>query len=129
MAIVYGRLTDYELDKQGVDPYIETGGRRYRITELVRRHDGGANYQAKEVTESEPEPPEPEMPEPTVVVSVGGGVSVTHEYQDPPLPEPKPFKPIAPPLDVWARKNGWVGKGRISRAIREKYRETFGIDE
>ncbi len=138
MAIVYGRLTDYELEKQGKDPYIRTGGRTYRITELVHRHDGGANYQAKEVTESEPEPAEPTMPEPTPIVTVGGGISRTIEpqktsmvYKDPPLPEPKPFPKLPPPpLAKWAKDQGlYKGHGPVPKAAKDKYRETYGAEE
>jgi hypothetical protein len=131
VSITYGRLTPHELDKQGNDPYIEAGGRRYRITELVPRHDGGANYQAREVTESDPEPLEPQMPEPTPVVSVGGGVAVAHNpYVDPPLPEPRPFRPIVPTLAAWAKNEGlWAGVGRIPKSAKAKYVETFGIEE
>jgi hypothetical protein len=130
VAIVYGRLTPYELDKQGRDPYITTGGRRYRITELIARHDGGANYQAKEVTESEPEPPQPAMPEPTRPAGIENGALVVHQPPAEPAPEPEwtppEFPPIAPALTVWAREHGWSGIGRISNAVREAYKAEFG---
>lgn len=130
MAIVYGRLTDYELDKQGDSPYIEAGGRRYRITELVHLHGGGANYQAKEVTESDPEPPEPVLPEPTIVVAVGGGVAVEHGAPRPKVDEgPKVFAPIVPPLSAWAKRHGWAGVGRIPKVLIAKYNAEFGTQE
>lgn len=136
MAIVYGRLTPYELDKQGGNPYIRTGGRRYRITELVARHDGGANYQAQEVTESEPEPAEPTMPEPVQPVGIEDGAVVVHvpapaANAEPVEAEwsPPDFKPIAPPLTKWARDHGWSGIGRIPNAVREAYAAEFGTQE
>jgi hypothetical protein len=60
MSIIYGRFTESELDRRQGDPHVQVGARRYRITELVHRMDGGANYQAVEVDararEAEPEP-------------------------------------------------------------------------
>jgi hypothetical protein len=142
MAIVYGRLSQYELDKQGNDPYIETGGRRYRIIELVVRHDGGANYQAKEVTAHEPEPSSPQMPEPALPVGIEDGVQVVREpVAREPEPEkvadesveddyePPEFPRIVPPLNVWAREHGWVGTGRISKSVREAYEAEFGTKD
>jgi hypothetical protein len=137
MAIVYGRLTPYELDKQGRDPYIRTGGRRYRITELVPRHDGGANYQAKEVTESEPEPAEPVMPEPTYATGIEDGALVVHVPSPPETSmatteeewTPPEFPPIVPPLTKWARQHGWTGTGRIPKVIRLAYATEFGLKE
>src|SRR5262245_32410755 len=117
MAIIYGRFTDAELERRGDDPYVWEGDRCYQLTEVVRRMDGGANYQAKEYTG--PVAPAQPLPEADVVESE---------------PESEPYEPAAmdvpptgPPLKTWARENGWRGRGPISQPIRQKYIDEFGV--
>jgi len=117
VSIVYGRFTDAELEKRGSDPFVWEGGRRFRISELVRRMDGGANYQAKE-----------DDAMPVVPEDVG-----RFEPEPEPPPEPGTYEPaqvevppMGPPLKDWAKDNGWRGKGPISQFIRAKYIEEFG---
>lgn len=141
VSMVYGRLTPYELDKQGSDPFIMQGGRRYRITELVTRMDGGANYQAVEigvedlhdtllrVADQKDEPPAAMAPVP--VAPVPGGPEVEQGARariadpEPPLPDDG-LPPSPPSLKDWARTHGWRGVGPISAAIRQQYRDEFG---
>lgn len=113
MTLVYGRLTPYELEKQGKDPYLRMGGRTFRITELVPRMEGGANYQAVECEEVEAvawQPPEPERDEEPEVAA----------------PAAIEVPPVPPLLRDWAKEHGWRGRGPISLYIRKKYEEEFG---
>jgi hypothetical protein len=118
MSLVYGRFTDTELERQGSNPYVEQGGRRYRITELVNRMEGGANYQAVEVGPDDVAPePAPDLSLPSRNESLLGFV---------PEPPPDFVPPAWPPLKTWAKDNGWKGRGPISDFIRKQYREAFG---
>lgn len=149
---IYRQLTKEQFQPGGLGRYWTENGRRFRITEVVPRMDGGANFQAYEVA-GEPVleihnvgtdagfamPPELEGES---MVSLGNRWGLkedarAREEWQPPAPEdemviaPKAEMVVQgppPKLADYARKNGWTGHGPISKVIREKYTAEFGVE-
>lgn len=152
--MIYGRLTEAEQTKRDLMygpgyPFIENGGRVYRITELVQTAVGHANYQAVEADFREveqwleankpkpPPPPAPKLEPPEPVLTPPEQPKFVEEAILPPPPPdvpphseqgyPSPKPGFKPRLADFARTQGaYRGYGRISNDIVEKYKSIYG---
>ena len=129
---IYRQLDKGQYQSRGDDRTWFENGRAYRITELVPRLDGGANFQAVEVKTDAPAPVRantPSAPENASLVELElkPEVPAPPPYVDPPLPEPPEFPPLPQqPLKEWARTRGWTGHGPIPKLLKAEYAEKYG---
>ena len=153
---IYGRFDEATYQRRGNDPHLERDGQRYRITELVPRMDGGANYQAvldpvmvqqpfvilrredvddaqgmrraiAEQSEAAPDEEVETWPEVDLDKLIG-----PEDVAKQPAPveqwKPPEFPPLPPPpLKTWAKRKGlWAGRGPVSNKARAAYAKEFG---
>ena len=126
----YGHFTVKGFEERRGNPYFEQHGQWYRITDHHVIHGlDRVNYQAEECDAREVTRWEAEVDARATVQALAeqdarareaelAAKSAEHHRQ----------VDRKPPLFVWAKTQGYGGRGRISNELRQRYAREFGLE-
>ena len=127
----YGHFTLKGYEERKGNPYFQHGSQWYRITDThVIQGLDRVNYQAEEVDHREPQRwLEMQAAKAAVAAEEEDRARAREAELDVKRAEyaTQHATHRGPLLPDWARTQGWTGRGAISKAIRRRYAEEFGL--